>query len=254
MPLAGALTVVGLGPGSEDWITPAAQAALADADELHGYGPYLDRVPVRPSQRRISSDNREELKRAEAALASAAAGRRVAVVSGGDPGVFAMASAVCEAIDKGPEVWRAIDIHVEPGVTAVLAAAARVGAPLGADFAVLSLSDNLKRWAVIERRLRLTSEAGLVLGLYNAASKARPELIVRALDILREARGGDVPVIRARAVGRPEEDITIMSLAEADPTKVDMQTLLIIGTSGTRIIERPGRAPLVYSERFVREA
>ena len=252
--MSGRLTVVGIGPGPASWITPAATDALARAGQLFGYGPYLDRLPLLAGQTRHATDNREELFRAETALTAASSGARVVVVSGGDPGVFAMAAAVCEAVDRGPLEWRQLDIRVEPGVTAMLAAAARIGAPLGADFACLSLSDNLKPWSLIERRLRLTSEADLVLALYNPASKARPDRIARALELLAKLRGGATPVIFATAVGRPDERIDIGELGSCDPARVDMRTLVLVGAQGTRIIARPGLPPLVYSERFAKEA
>ncbi len=254
MPVSGRLTVVGVGPGPEGWVTPAVSAALAGAEVLYGYGPYLDRVPGRLGQIRHATDNREELARAGAALEAAASGRSVVVVSGGDPGVFAMAAAVCEAVERGPAAWRSLDIRVEPGVTAMLAAAARVGAPLGADFACLSLSDNLKPWHLIERRLRLACEAGLVLALYNPASRARPGSVAKAFQVLLEMRGPQTPVIFATAVGRPDERIDVVRLGAADPARADMRTLIIVGCEGTRIIERPGMTPLVYSERFAKEA
>ena len=155
-----------------------------------GYGPYLDRLSLRPDQNRIASDNREELDRAQAALDRAAAGTNVCVVSGGDPGVFAMAAAVCEAIDNGPDEWRDIDLVIVPGVTAMLAVAARIGAPLGHDFCAISLSDNLKPWDVITRGLKLVAEAGLVIALYNPISKARPWQLGEAFEILRDRPAG----------------------------------------------------------------
>jgi len=172
--VSGRLAVVGLGPGDARWLTPEADAALGDAEALYGYAPYLDRVPARATQSRHPSDNREEAARAAAALAQAAAGRKVALVSGGDPGVFAMAAAVCEAIERGPQAWRALDVAIIPGVTAMLAVAAQAGAPLGHDFCALSLSDNLKPWEMIERRLDAAAGAGFVLALYNPVSRARP--------------------------------------------------------------------------------
>ena len=250
--MSGRLTVVGIGPGPEGWVTPAVSAALAEADELFGYGPYLGRLPQRAVQIRHATDNREELARAEAALSAAAAGARVAVVSGGDPGVFAMAAAVCEAVESGPAAWRQLDIDFEPGVTAMLAAAARVGAPLGADFAVISLSDNLKPWALIERRLRLASDADLVLALYNPASHARGGGARQAFEVLKSWRAPATPVVLASAVGRPDERIEIRQLTDCDGSGVDMRTLIIVGSSGTRLIARPDRPPLVYTARFSR--
>ena len=172
--MSGKLSVVGLGPGNPDQTTPEALAAVDQASLFFGYGPYLDRLMLRPDQRRIASDNREELDRSRAALQAAAAGERVCVVSGGDPGVFAMAAAVCEAIEDGPEPWRQLEIEIVTGVTAMLAVAARIGAPLGHDFCAISLSDNLKPWTLIEQRLRAVAGAGLVIALYNPISRARP--------------------------------------------------------------------------------
>ena len=250
--MTGRLTVAGIGPGPEDWMTPAVSSALAGAEELFGYAPYLNRLPGRLGQARHATDNREEIARAQAALAAAASGKRVVVVSGGDPGVFAMAAAVCEAIETGPAAWRALDITFEPGVTAMLAAAARVGAPLGADFAVISLSDNLKPWPLIAQRLRLASEADLVLALYNPASRARGSGAEQAFAVLRTCRAAETPVVLASAVGRPDERIEIKQLNDCDGGGIDMRTLIIVGSSATRCVGRPGRSPLVYTERFVR--
>jgi precorrin-3B C17-methyltransferase len=247
--VSGRLTVIGLGPGDSALLTPQAQAALAEADALYGYGPYLDRVPARDGQSRHVSDNREEGARAAAALAHAAAGANVAVVSGGDPGVFAMATAVCEQIEAGPAAWRALDVRVVPGITAMLAVAARVGAPLGHDFCALSLSDNLKPWEAIERRLDAAASAGFVIALYNAASRARPWQIGVALERLRRHLPATTPVVFGRAVSRPDERITVTTLTDADPAGIDMATLIIVGSAETRTVGRPGLPPLVYSPR-----
>jgi precorrin-3B C17-methyltransferase len=251
--VSGHLAVVGLGPGDARWLTPEAQAALDAADALYGYGPYLDRVPARGGQSRHPSDNREEMSRAAAALAHAAQGARVAVVSGGDPGVFAMAAAICEAIETGPPSWRALDLTVVPGITAMLAVAARAGAPLGHDFCALSLSDNLKSWEVIERRLDMAADAGFVIALYNPVSRARPWQLASVLDRLRRHLPGATPVIFGRAVGRGDEAVTVTTLAAADAGAADMATLVIVGSRATRVIARPGR-PLVYTPRAATEA
>jgi precorrin-3B C17-methyltransferase len=247
--MTGALTVLGLGPGPEKWLTPEATDALAKAEDLFGYTTYLDRVPSVAGQTRHGSDNREEVSRAKTALDLAATGRRVAIVSGGDPGVFAMAAAVFEVIEHGPATWRAIDVTVLPGVTAMLAAAARVGAPLGADFCAINLSDNLKPWSVIESRLKLAAQAGFVMALYNPASKARQTKIFDAFAILSEALPSATPVVVARAIGRPDERVMITNLGDVDPSIVDMQTLLIVGTQDTRLVQRPNGDPWVYSPR-----
>lgn len=247
--MTGRLTVVGTGPGNPDQTTPEAMIAIAAATQFFGYGPYLDRLDLRPDQQRIASDNREELSRAKAALKAAAAGNNVCVVSGGDPGVFAMAAAICEAIEEGPPAWRNLDLDIVPGVTAMLAVAAKAGAPLGHDFCAISLSDNLKPWTVIEQRLRAVAGAGLVIALYNPISKARPWQLGTAFAILREVLPWTTPVIFGRAAGRSDEIITVASLAEAKAEQADMATCVIIGSPETRVIERPGRASIVYSPR-----
>ena len=208
-------------------------------------------MPERPGQRRHSSDNRVELDRARFALDLAAKGAHVAVVSGGDPGVFAMAAAVFEAVESGDPEWRSLDIRVEPGITAMLAAAARVGAPLGGDFCAMSLSDNLKPWEVVEARLRAALTADFVVALYNPISSARPWQLGAAFEIVSEMRGPDTPVILARAVMRPDERIRILPLSEVEASMADMSTIVIIGATTTRQIERPGgAAPYVYTPRF----
>ncbi|WP_442865051.1 precorrin-3B C(17)-methyltransferase [Bosea sp. NBC_00550] len=245
--------MVGLGPGTPEWITPAAQAALDAASDLIGYGPYLDRVPERSGRTKHASDNRVEVERAAHALKLAAEGRKVVVVSGGDPGVFAMAAAVFEALEAGPAEWLVIPITVEPGITAMLAAAARAGAPLGGDFCALSLSDNLKPWEVVTARLTAALAADFVICLYNPISKARPWQLGAALDLAAEHRAAETPVLFARAVGRPDEILRVLTLAEAIATAgtADMATLVMIGASSTRLIAREGAAPYVYTPRSV---
>jgi precorrin-3B C17-methyltransferase len=248
--VAGSVTVVGLGPGDQRWLTPAAAEALAQATDIVGYGPYVDRVPLGSHQRRHASDNRVEVERAKFALDLARLGHRVAVVSGGDPGVFAMAAAVFEALDGGDPAWRSIPITVEPGVTAMLAAAARAGAPLGGDFCALSLSDNLKPWTVIEARLDAVLSADFVVALYNPISLARPWQLGAALKRASAHRPPETPVIFARAVGRPDEAVRVVPLSEAEAMPADMATLIIIGASTTRLVMRQDdEAPYVYTPR-----
>ena len=247
--MSGRLTVVGLGPGDARWLTPEAETALAQAEALNGYGGYLERVPPRAGQSRHPSDNREELARAQAALAAAAAGTKVAMVTAGDPGVFAMGAAVCETIEHGPDAWRALDVTMVPGVTAMLAVAARVGAPLGHDFCALSLSDNLKPWETVEQRLDAAAGAGFVLALYNPISRARPWQLGKAFGRLRRQLAGATPVVFGRAVGRADERLVVTTLADADPADADMATLIIVGSATTRVIARDGLAPLVYTPR-----
>lgn len=243
------LFIVGLGPGEARFLTPEANDALTQAEALYGYHPYVERVPVREGQARHASDNREELARARAALAHAASGARVAMVSGGDPGVFAMAAAVIEAIEAGPAEWRALDLVIVPGITAMLAVAAKCGAPLGHDFCAISLSDNLKPWEVIEKRLRLAAQAGFAMAFYNPVSKARPHQLDAAFDILRAELPAGVPVIFGRAVGRPDERMRVVPLAHARGHMADMATCIIVGSPETRLVERPGLPALVYTPR-----
>ncbi|MGC3939039.1 precorrin-3B C(17)-methyltransferase [Roseobacter sp. EG26] len=248
--MSGWLVIAGLGPGRDDLITPEVSKALAEATDIVGYIPYVARVKQRAGLELHASDNRVEIDRSRHALEMAAAGRRVVVVSSGDPGVFAMAAAVFEAVEAGPALWRDLEITVAPGITAMLAAAAQAGAPLGHDFCAINLSDNLKPWAVIEKRLRLAVEADFAMAFYNPRSKSRPEGFAKTLDILKATCGDARPVIFARAVTTPEEEIRVVPLAEAQPDMADMRTMVIVGSSSTRIIERE-RAPIVYTPRSV---
>ncbi len=228
--MTGMLTIAGLGPGDAALITPEV-------------APYVARVAAREGLVLHASDNRQELLRAAEAMRLAAAGRRVVVVSSGDPGVFAMASAVFEALEASPQ-WQGLIIRVLPGVTAMLAAAARAGAPLGHDFCAINLSDNLKPWPLIEKRLRLAAEADFAIALYNPRSASRPEGFARALEVLNEAGCGDRITIFAHAVTTADERIDALPLRDARPDMADMRTLVIVGNSTTR---RAGR--WIYAPR-----
>ncbi|MFC5998551.1 precorrin-2 C(20)-methyltransferase [Quadrisphaera sp. GCM10027208] len=230
---AAELLVVGLGPGPDGWLTPEASAALAQVDHVVGYGPYLDRVPQRSGLTRHASGNTVELDRARHALDLARAGERVAVVSGGDPGVFGMAAAVFEAAED--PAYADVAVRVLPGVSAVQAVAARAGAPIGADFAVVSLSDRLKPWTVVERRLRAVAAADLVLAIYNPASRSRTHQVATAQRVLLEHRRPDTVVVVGRDVGRAQESLTVTTLAGLDPATIDMRCLLIVGADATRV-------------------
>jgi precorrin-3B C17-methyltransferase len=247
--VSGRLFVVGLGPGDPDWLTPEATRVLAEATDLVGYGPYLARVAMQSHQTRHASDNRVEIERAKDALALAASGRVVAVVSGGDPGIFAMAAAVFEALEGGEASWRDVAIEIVPGISAIQAAAARVGAPLGHDFCAISLSDNLKPWSLIEKRLQAAADGDFVIALYNPASRARPDGVRDAFVLLMQHKSGATPVIFARAIGRKEETIDITTLAKADASRADMATIVLIGSSTTRVILRESGRPWVYTPR-----
>lgn len=246
---AGWIAIVGLGPGDANLITREVQATLDVATDIVGYFPYVARVAERPGLRLHASDNRVELERAAHALAMAAAGQRVVVVSSGDPGVFAMASAVFEAIEAGPDAWRGLDLRVLPGITAMLAAAARAGAPLGHDFCAINLSDNLKPWAVIETRLRLAIQADFAIALYNPRSASRPEGFVRALALMQAEAGDDRLIIFARAVSTPQESLRVVGLQSATADMADMRTVVLIGSSQTRQVARANGGAWVYTPR-----
>ena len=249
--MTGWLVIAGLGPGGEGLVTPEVSDALAQATDVVGYVPYVARVPDRDGLTKHASDNRVEIDRSRHALDLAAAGRRVVVVSSGDPGVFAMASAVFEALEEGPDAWKHIDIRVLPGVSAMFAAAARAGAPLGHDFCAINLSDNLKPWALIEKRLRLAVEADFACAFYNPRSNTRPEGFARVLELLRDVCEPERLMIFARAVTTPDEDLRTVTLVEARPEMADMRTLVILGSSLTRRIACPDRTEIVYTPRSV---
>lgn len=242
----GTVTVVGLGPAGPEWTTPQVRAAIAAADDLVGYGPYLNRLAPNARQRRHASDNRVEAERAAFALDLALKGSRVVVVSSGDPGVFAMASALLEVACE--PAYDGVPVEVMPGVTAAQAVASRIGAPLGHDYAVISLSDRLKPWEVIAARLAAVATADLALAIYNPASKSRTWQVAAMRDVLLEHRHKETPVVIGRDVGGPEESITVTTLADLDPDVVDMRCLLIVGSSTTRSVPRDGR-PLVFTPR-----
>ncbi len=244
--MTGWLAIAGLGPGDDRLVTPEVSEALSQATDVVGYIPYVARVAPREGLTLHPSDNRVELDRARAALEMAAAGRKVVVVSSGDPGVFAMASAVFEALEGRPD-WQALDIRVLPGITAMLAAAAAAGAPLGHDFCCINLSDNLKPWEIIETRLRHAARADFAMAFYNPRSASRPEGFVKALATLREECGPDRLITFARAVSTPEQCLKTVTLGEATPEMADMRTVVIVGNSATRRV-----GPWVYSPRSVK--
>ena len=241
--MTGWVVVAGLGPGDEDLVTPQVRSALADATDIVGYIPYVARVAPRDGLTLHASDNRVELDRAGHALTLAAAGARVVIVSSGDPGVFAMASALFEAIEAAPQ-YLTLDIRILPGITAMLAASALAGAPLGHDFCAINLSDNLKPWALVEHRLRLAAQADFAMAFYNPRSASRPHQFARALDILRDECGPDRLILFARNVTMPDVRINTVTLAEATPQMADMRTVVIVGNSATK---RLGR--FVYTPR-----
>ena len=242
--MSGWLVVAGLGPGAEGLVTPEVRAVLAGATDIVGYAAYVARVGERPGLTLHASDNRVELDRARHALQLAAEGARVVIVSSGDPGVFAMASALFEALEDGPEP--AFEIRILPGITAMLAAAARLGAPLGHDFCAINLSDNLKPWELIERRIRLAAQADFAMAFYNPRSRARPHQFARVLEILCEECGEERLISFARAVSTVGESLLTVPLSEARPEMADMRTVVILGSSATRQVGR-----WVYTPRSV---
>jgi precorrin-3B C17-methyltransferase len=243
--MTGRISVAGLGPGAEFLVTPEVSAALAEATDVVGYIPYVARVAPRPGLRLHPSDNRVELDRARAALGMAAEGRKVVVVSSGDPGVFAMASALFEALEAAPQ-YQGLDIRILPGITAMLAAAARAGAPLGHDFCAINLSDNLKPFPEVERRLRHAARGGFAMAFYNPRSVSRPGRFEQVLEILRQECEPARLLIFARAVTTPDETLTTVTLAEARPDMADMRTVVIVGSEFTRRV-----GPWIYTPRSV---
>ncbi|ONM50155.1 precorrin-2 C(20)-methyltransferase [Nocardia donostiensis] len=245
----GEVVVVGLGPGASEWTTPEVEQALAEATDIVGYTTYVNRVPLRPGQRRHASDNRVESERAAMALDLAQRGARVAVVSSGDPGVFAMAAAVLE--ESAAPQWAGVPVRVLPGVTAANAVASRVGAPLGHDYAMISLSDRLKPWDVVARRLSAVAAADMAIAVYNPASSQRTWQVGAMRDLLLEHRDPRTPVVIGREVGGPQETVRVVALADLNPAEIDMRTLLIIGASTTALVDT-GDGPRVYTSRRYR--
>ncbi|AUQ61773.1 precorrin-3B C(17)-methyltransferase [Phaeobacter inhibens] len=247
----GWVVIAGLGPGNEALVTQEVRDVIDEATDIVGYIPYVKRIAPREGLTLHATDNRVEVDRATHALEMAAEGKRVVVVSSGDPGVFAMASAVFEALENNAESrpeWLDLEIKVLPGITAMLAAAAAIGAPLGHDFAAINLSDNLKPWSLIEKRLQLVGEAGLAMAFYNPRSKSRPHQFARALEILREACGAETLITFARDVTKPGQELLTVPLKDAKPEMADMRTVVIVGNRDTRRI-----GSYVYTPRYAAE-
>ena len=231
----GQLDILGLGPGSPDWIPPQTRRALVMAEDIIGYRLYLDQAAsLAPQAQRHDFALGEETQRAETALEKAAAGRHVALISSGDAGIYAMASLVFEARHHGPRRWRWPKLQVLPGVTAMQAAAARAGAPLGHDFCAISLSDLLTPWSVIRDRLEAAARGDFVVALYNPVSQKRQNQLTQARDIFLAHRPSETPVILARNLGRAGDHLDHIALDQLTPEKADMLTLVIIGNSQTR--------------------
>lgn len=248
----GRLAVIGLGPGAAELMVPAVKAELARCTDVLGYETYVRMAgPFRDDQVQHCTDNREEMQRARHAFELAAQGRSVVVVSSGDPGVFAMAAAVIEALHESSEpAWHQVDLEILPGVSASLATAAQAGAPLGHDFCVMSLSDNLKPWSIIEKRLDLASQADLALAFYNPISRSRPWQLGRALEIVALHRTPLTPVVLGRDIGRPGQTLRVTTLGQLTPEQVDMRTMVLIGSSTTCVFPRAGGGEWVYTPRW----
>ncbi|WP_208623454.1 precorrin-3B C(17)-methyltransferase [Brucella oryzae] len=255
----GKLVVVGLGPGSRELITSAVQRELEQAEDILGYETYVRMAeenlrPFRADQTVHMTDNREEMRRARHAFELAASGRHVAMVSSGDPGVFAMAAAVVEALHETDNTaWHGVELVIQPGISAAMAAASRIGAPLGHDFCIISLSDNLKPWEIIEKRLALAAEADFAMAFYNPISKARPHQLGRALEILRQYRSPETPVVLGRDIGRPAETTRTTMLGALTPDDVDMRTVVIVGSSHTQVFTKSDGWEWVYTPRWYGE-
>lgn len=248
----GRLAVIGLGPGAAELMVPAVKAELARANDVLGYETYVRMAgPFRDDQVLHCTDNREEMQRARHAFELAAQGRSVVVVSSGDPGVFAMAAAVLEALHESSDAgWHNVELEILPGVSASLATAAQAGAPLGHDFCVMSLSDNLKPWEIIEKRLDLASQADLALAFYNPISRSRPWQLGRALEIVAQHRLPETPVVLGRDIGRPGQTLRVTTLGQLTPDQVDMRTMVLVGSSTTCVFAKPDGGTWVYTPRW----
>ncbi|MGH9917113.1 MAG: precorrin-3B C(17)-methyltransferase, partial [Pyrinomonadaceae bacterium] len=248
----GRLAVIGLGPGDPDFMIPAVKQELQRAEDILGYETYVRMAGAFRSDQIIHmTDNREEMQRARHAFELAASGRSVVMISSGDPGVFAMAAAVVEALHESDNpAWHGVDLQILPGVSAALAAASRSGAPLGHDFCILSLSDNLKPWDIIEKRIALAAEADFAMAFYNPISKPRPWQLPRAIEILRQHRGPETPIVLGRDIGRPAESLRVITLDDLTPEQVDMRTVILVGSSLTQSFDRTDGGKWVYTPRW----
>jgi cobalt-precorrin 5A hydrolase/precorrin-3B C17-methyltransferase len=248
----GKLAIVGTGPGSFTWMTPEVKEILQSATDWVGYKTYLDLVEPwrKPHTTRHESDNRVELDRARSALNLAATGRMVAIVSSGDPGIYAMAAAVFEVLEREakPE-WEWIEIQVYPGISAMQAAAAQVGAPLGHDFCAISLSDILKPWEVIAQRISAAAQADFAIAFYNPVSKQRTWQLEKAKELLLQWRSPQTPVVLARNLGRSGQTVIVRSLEQLAIDDADMRTVILIGSSKTRIVQQRQDKQWVYTPR-----
>ena len=247
----GRLAIIGTGPGGSKWMSPEVKQILTSATDLVGYKTYLDLVgSLADGKQRHESDNREEIARAIMALDLAATGRYVTIVSSGDPGIYSMAAAVFEVLDyhHKPE-WDSIDIHVAPGISAMQAAAATIGAPLGHDFCTISLSDILKPWSIIEQRIAAAAQADFVIAFYNPVSRERTWQLTEARNILLRYRKPTTPVVLARNVTRPGQTVKVITLEELAADSADMRTVILIGSTQTRTIKHSDGSISVYTPR-----
>jgi cobalt-precorrin 5A hydrolase / precorrin-3B C17-methyltransferase len=247
----GKLTVIGTGPGSKQWMSPEVRDTIRSATDLVGYQTYIDLIgDLAVGKVCHASDNRVELDRSRLALDLAATGKNVVVVSSGDPGIYAMAAAVLEVFEREakPE-WQSIDLHIAPGISAMQAAAAAVGAPLGHDFCAISLSDILKPWEVVARRIKAAAEADFAMAFYNPVSSQRSWQLAAAKEILMKFRAPTTPVILARNLGRKGQQVQVITLGELMPESADMRTVILIGSSQTRVIPRADGGSWVYTPR-----
>jgi cobalt-precorrin 5A hydrolase / precorrin-3B C17-methyltransferase len=247
----GKLTVVGTGPGDQQWLSPQVRETIRAATDLVGYHTYLDLIKdLTLGKKCHGSDNRVELDRSRLALDLAASGKNVVVVSSGDPGIFAMAAAVLEVLDtEAKPEWQTIDLQINPGISAMQAAAAAIGAPLGHDFCAISLSDILKPWEIVAARIAAAAQADLAIAFYNPVSSQRSWQLAAAKEILLQSRSATTPVILARNLGRVGQAVEVITLDQLLPTSADMRTVILIGSSQTRVFPRADGRSWVYTPR-----
>jgi len=246
----GRLSIVGIGPGQIGWRSPEATALIGRATDIVGYQMYLDLLgPLIDGKHCHHSDLGAEEARARHALEMAATGKDVALIGSGDAGIYALATLVFELLDREDRTdWNRVAVQVSPGISALQAAAARIGAPLGHDFCAISLSDLLTPREDILRRLKSAAEGDFVIAFYNPVSKRRRDLLAKARDILLEHRNDDTPVVLGRQLGRPDEEITVVPLSKLEVDMVDMLTTVLVGSSNSRHITR-GENEWVYTPR-----
>ncbi|MFQ3361060.1 MAG: precorrin-3B C(17)-methyltransferase [Alphaproteobacteria bacterium] len=245
----GKLSIIGLGPGASSWRSIEANHLLEQATDIVGFDGYIKLLDYDKNKKYHSFEIGQEEERAMKSIELASSDKNVALVCSGDPGIYAMASIVFEMIEFGPDIWKNIEIITSPGISAVQAAAARVGAPIGNDFCTISLSDLMTTQQVILDRVKAAAKADFIIALYNPSSKLRKTLIKKVVNIIRDYRKKETPIVIARSVGRKDEKIEFTTINDIETDTIDMMTLLIIGSTKTRSYFNSLNEQKVYTPR-----